>query len=67
LADPLMMQVSLGYLHQPFGSGMNQAPGNNNHIFVQRAMLQYKPNKNMTIRVNYQNVPTPRRSYYYWR
>ena len=55
-SDPLMMQVAIGYVHQPFGGFQNQE-GQNGKMFVQRAKLQYKPSKNMSFTIDYRAVP----------
>jgi hypothetical protein len=61
LSDPLFLQVRVGYSHQPFGgTGLN--PGMNGKVFLQRALLQYKPLKNMTVTLDYQQMPS--RLYY---
>ena len=54
-SNPLSMQVRIGYLHQPFG-GFGQTLGMNK-VFLQRAMLQYKPSENMIIKLDYQQLP----------
>ena len=58
-SDPLLMQVRLGYLHQPFGGSSNQSLGIDNKFFIQRAMLQYQPFKNTTLVIDYQSYPSP--------
>jgi hypothetical protein len=56
-SDPLLMQVRIGYLHQPFGrKGISE--NSNGTLFVQRAMLQYKPSNNFSIRIDYQSLPS---------
>ena len=64
-SDPLFAQVRIGYLHQPFGNPnvRNQAGGT---LFVQNAMLQYKPSPNMTITLDYEQIPAPFFNPYYW-
>ena len=56
VSNPLLMQVRIGYLHRPFGSSgwMNEGNGK---VFVQRAMLEYKPSDNMWFRIDYQAMP----------
>ena len=56
-SDPLLLQVRVGYLHQPFGS-LGQQSATSGNLFLQRAMLQYKPTENMTFTVDYQVVPS---------
>ncbi|MFH1940870.1 MAG: hypothetical protein ABIL68_02105 [bacterium] len=65
-SDPLRMQVRIGYLHQPLGVFGNSNTMNG-QVFVQRAMLQYKPYKNMSITVDYQSIPSRMVSPYYYR
>jgi hypothetical protein len=63
LSDPLLMQVRLGYRHQPFGGvGLNQE--NSGKLFLQRAMLRYEPTKNMVFTIDYQQMPSPMLSPY---
>jgi len=56
-SDPLSMQVRVGYFHQPFG-GTNQSSGVNK-VFLERAMLQYKPSESLSIKVDYRQIPSP--------
>lgn len=56
VSDPLFMQVRIGYVHQPFGM-MNQSSGMNGKVFIQRAMIEYKPTKNMKLTIDYQVNP----------
>jgi hypothetical protein len=65
ISDPLMAQVSVGYMHQPLG-GMASQANQNGQVFLQRAMLQYKPTENMTFTVDYQQIPYNAMSPYYW-
>lgn len=56
-SDPLRMQVRIGFLHQPLGDmGMSQTTGS--RVFVQRALLQYKPSDKMSISIDYQVIPS---------
>lgn len=55
-SNPLSMQVRIGYLHQPFG-GSDQSTGVNK-VFLERAMLQYKPSESLTIKVDYRQIPS---------
>ncbi len=58
VSDPLMMQVRFGYFHHPFGTGgfySNQE--SNNQFFIQRAMLNYKPSKNISFTIDFQQIP----------
>jgi len=64
LSEPLFMQVRIGYVHQPFGI-MNQSNGMNGKVFVQRALIEYKPSKNMRLTIDYQVNPVFMVSPYY--
>ncbi|MBN2029549.1 hypothetical protein JW824_04825 [bacterium] len=55
-SDPLFMQVRIGYVHQPFGM-MDQSNGMNGKVFIQRAMIEYKPTENMKLTIDYQAHP----------
>ena len=58
ISDPLMMQVRFGYLHHPFGTGgFYSSQESNNQFFIQRAMLHYKPSKNISFSIDYQQIP----------
>ena len=65
-SDPLFMQVRIGYAHQPFGM-MNQSNGMNGKVFIQRAMIEYKPTKNMKLTIDYQVNPNTMVSPFYRR
>ncbi len=65
-SDPLFMQVRIGYAHQPFGM-MNQSDGMNGKVFIQRAMIEYKPTENMKLRIDYQVNPNTMVSPFYYR
>lgn len=67
VSDPLLMQVRIGYLHQPFG-GYGTAGDANGKLFLQRAMVQYKPSDKMSIVFDYQAYPSPIgvNPYYTW-
>ncbi len=64
LSEPLFMQVRIGYVHQLFGI-MNQSNGMNGKVFVQRALIEYKPSKNMRLTIDYQADPVFMTSPYY--
>ena len=64
-SDPLMMQVRIGYLHQPLG-GNQLMSEQNGKVFLQRAMLQYKPAENMSITFDYESYPSPLMSPTLW-
>ncbi len=58
-SDPLTMQVSVGYLHHPFGGGikgLNKNPGQG-EVFLESASFQYKPTETMSITVDYRQIP----------
>jgi hypothetical protein len=65
ISDPLLMQLRVGYLHQPLGR-MNSVPSSfNNTFFVQGAQLLYHPSKSLRISLEYQSIPSMM-SPYYW-
>lgn len=64
-ADPLTMQVRVGFLHQPLGGGLGMTNGQNGKLFLQRAMVQYKPSEKMSITFDYQVYPYSMASPYY--
>lgn len=66
VSNPLMMQVRIGYLHQPLG-GLGTNNGINGKLFLQRAMLQYKPTETMSFTIDYQVFPSSFMSPYYYR
>lgn len=63
LADPLKMSVSVGYLHQPFGGPMQDNNGKG-EVFLESARLEYKPTNNMSITVDYRQMPQSIQSLY---
>lgn len=65
-SDPLRMQVRVGYMHQPLG-GATLQNNQNGSVFLQRAMLQYKPFENLTFTLDYQQLPHAPMSPYYWK
>ena len=65
IADPLTAQVRVGYMHQPLG-GMSSQYDQSGKVFLQRAMLQYKPTDNMTFTLDYQQIPYNAMSPYTW-
>jgi hypothetical protein len=65
-SDPLLMQVRIGFLHQPFG-GVGMTNGMSGKLFIQRAMLQYKPSDKMSLTIDYQVLPASTRLPYYYR
>jgi hypothetical protein len=64
-SNPLLMQVRVGYLHQPLG-GNQILSDQNGKLFLQRAMLQYKSTENTTLMLDYQSYPSTMMSPYYW-
>ncbi len=64
-SDPLLMQVRIGYLHQPLG-GNQLMSDQNGKVFLQKAMLQYKPTENMSIILDYESIPSPMMSPTIW-
>lgn len=65
ISDPLMMQLRVGYLHQPFGAMNSISSSMNNTFFVQGAQLLYRPSKNLRVSLEYESVPSMM-SPYYW-
>ncbi len=57
-SDPLTMQLRIGYAHQPLGGGMGLNGGDNGQLFLQRAMIQYKPSENTTFTLDFQSLPS---------
>ncbi|MBN1780458.1 hypothetical protein JW948_04980 [bacterium] len=66
-SDPLLMQLRVGYLHQPFGGNNSLMPSQQGSLFIQGAYLQYKPMENMTISIDYQSYPSSILSPYWGR
>lgn len=64
-SDPLLMQLRIGYLHQPFGGPNNLGLSDKGSVFIQDAHIQYKPMKNMIISLDYGNYPALIYSPYY--
>jgi len=66
-SNPLTMQVSVGFMHQPLGKFGNM-PAENGKLFLQHARLQYKPSDKMSFTIDYQSYPYSYPSpYYYYR
>lgn len=63
-SDPLVAQVRVGWVHQPFQSG-NTLYTVQSKVFVQRAMIQYKPSEKFSFTLDYQAFPSPLMSPYY--
>ena len=59
VADPLLMQIRVGYAHQPLGQsalfGQSQP---SSQLFLQQAYLEYKPFKNAKLTFEYQSMPS---------
>lgn len=55
-SNPLIMQVAVGYMHQPFG-GPILAKNAGGNLFVQRASLQYRPSQNTIFSIQYESLP----------
>lgn len=65
ISDPLMMQVRVGYMHQPLGGNtMMSRQQSGGQVFLQRAMMKYKPTENMSVTLDYQSYPSPMLSPY---
>ena len=65
-SDPLTMQVSIGYLHQPFG-GMDSQNPMNGKVFLERARLEYKPSDKTYFSIDFRQYPGSMMSPYYYR
>ena len=65
-SDPLTAQVRVGFMHQPFG-GQGLMGNKSGKLFLQRAMLKYKPSENTVFSVEFQQYPSPAMSPYYYR
>ncbi len=63
-ADPLVAQVRVGWVHQPFQNG-NTLYTVQSKVFVQRAMIQYTPSEKFSFTLDYQAFPSPYMSPYY--
>lgn len=57
-SDPLMMQVSVGYMHQPFGGTNTQLVSREGSVFLQGAHVQYRPTKSLLISLDYESYPS---------
>ena len=66
-SDPLLMQLRVGYMHQPFGNGsrplLSQESGS---VFIQGANIQYRPTDKMLISFEYNSTPSMMLSPYSW-
>jgi len=58
ISNALTTQVRIGFVHQPFG-GNNNLYKVGSKVFVQRAMMQYKPSDKFSVTVDYQAFPSP--------
>ncbi len=65
-SNPLLVQLRVGLLHQPFG-GFGSSTGLNSKLFLQRAMVQYRPSNSMVFTIDYQMIPTHWPYNYYYR
>ena len=57
-SDPLLMQLKIGYLHQPLGGNAMLPASQQGSVFIQGAHLLYKPTENMYISVDYESYPS---------
>ena len=58
VADPLLMQIRVGYAHQPLGqSALFGQSQSSSQLFLQQAYLEYKPFKNAKLTFEYQSMP----------
>ncbi|MBN2105437.1 hypothetical protein JW835_15465 [bacterium] len=56
-SDPLLMQLRIGYMHQPFGGDRSTLSSQQGNFFLQGAHLLYRPTKNMIISFDYESYP----------
>lgn len=56
LSDPLSMYVQVGFQHQPFANQAAQFNQNNN-LFVSGAGVQYKPDDNFKVQLEFSQRP----------
>ncbi len=68
-SDPLQVSLQWGVLNQPFG-GFGVPSLYQNGLFLSGASVEYKPSRNFSIGVQYNNIPggrlySPYRSYLY--
>lgn len=58
LADPLFMQLRVGYAHQPLGgNSLFGESSKTGQFFLQQAYVEYKPFKNAKLTFEYQSMP----------
>ena len=57
-SDPLVMQLRIGYMHQPFGGTNTGLASREGSVFLQGAHLLYRPMKNMMISIDYESYPS---------
>lgn len=57
-SDPLLVQLRVGYMHQPFGGSRSSLASQQGRVFIQGAHLLYRPTENMMISVDYENYPS---------
>jgi len=57
-SDPLLMQLRIGYMHQPLGGNHHTLSSQQGTVFLQGAHLLYRPGKNMLISIDYESYPT---------
>jgi hypothetical protein len=57
LSGPLLLNMNLGFLHQPYSSGQGGSPGQNIASFIGGVALIFRPNNNMIFSVGMDNVP----------
>ncbi len=62
LSDPLSVYVQWGMFNQPLGA-MGAQPLTSNRLFLSTAGISFKPNRNMSIEVQYNSLPYT--GYYY--
>jgi hypothetical protein len=57
ISDPLNVRVDLTLQGSPFGSSSGFSPGELNKLFISNAELNYHPSNNMSIKLQYNQLP----------
>jgi hypothetical protein len=56
-SDPLLMQLRVGYMHQPLGGSSYMSSAQQGSLFIQGFNVLYKPMDNMIISLDYESNP----------
>jgi hypothetical protein len=57
ISDPLTFSADVSYLFSPYGSASEVMRSDANKIFLQRAELNYRPTRDFSIVIEYNQVP----------